>query len=371
VAYGRKYLLEFSNVQHDVYHVYISEKDYAGGIIALRGATDQPFITKNSSGDDAVFNAIRAKECVINFVGENGISLKNNFYSEDDERFRIDFYCHSVSGTIIDKLLNSFFVVQDNCEEEFAAEPFNVSLSGTDNLALLKDVAFTTEGMPFDVANGEFLGTISLFDFIKIALQQTGLADLPLRIFSNIFENTTADRSTSATAEMFFETFLSTGKYLNDDGTWQDIYSIVQDILTTFNCCLCQENGAWNIVRRQESYLFTDNKIAGVEHDLTTGTKTAIELDFNWPVVFGSNIFLDKADAVSRINRPFKYVKETFNFQQPASFIAHADLQLPDGAVPYETTTVGDIRYDKYSIATYFPGGDEMRMPLTCKRNSL
>lgn len=354
MAYGRKYHIQFKNVQNDLYHVFISEKDYEGGIYELRAATDRPFITNSQSGDEAIFTAIRAKECTLTFVAENGISLLN-FYSEDDEQFRIDFYIHEVNGVVIDRLLNSFYLVQDNCQQDFTSEPFEVSLGGTDNIALLKDVAFTTEGMPYHTENGNYLGDISLFDYIKIAIQQTGLSDLPLRIYSNIFENTNDDRSDDPTIESFQQVFMNTGRYINNDGGWQDLYLILTDILTTFNCCLAQENGAWNIFRRQESYLFTDAKIPGVEHNLTTGDKTDIELDFNWPIVFDTHIFLDKADHISRIQRPFKFAKETFMFEQPESYIANSNLQLPSGAVPYETETIGDIIYNRYSIADYFP----------------
>lgn len=359
MAYGKKFLVEFINVQKDIYHVYISEKDYEGNIIALRGATDKPFTTSQQSGDDSVFNAIRAKECTLNFVAENGISLLN-FYSEDDEQFRIDFYCHTVNGVVLDKLLSSFFIVQDSCQQDLAAEPFEVSLKGTDNLALLKNIPFTSEGMPYHPANGsQYIGNISLFDFFKIALIQTGLGDLPLRIYSNVWENTINDRGSDATSEMFQQILIYTGKYLNEDGTWQDLYTILTDILKAFNCQLSQENGAWNIYRMQEASLFA-NEIPGVEHNLTTGDKTAITLDAVIPIIFGSETgpnggnILDGADAISRIQRPFKFVKETFNYNQPV-LINGADLKLPDNATPYESTADGNLRYDKYSLATYFP----------------
>lgn len=353
MAYGRKYHIQFKNVQNDLYQIFISEKDYEGNIYELRAATDKPFITSSKSGDDSIFTPIRAKECSLTFVAENGISLLN-FYSEDDEQFRIDFYIHEVNGVIIDRLLNSFYLVQDNCQQDYTAEPFEVTINGTDNVALLKDVAFTTEGMPYHTDNGNYLGDIALFDFIKIAIQQTGLSDLPLRIYSNIFENTTDDRGDDLTAEMFQQIFMNTGRYIDNEGSWQDLYTILTDILTTFNCCLCQENGAWNIIRRQESYLFTDNKIPGVEHDLTTGAKTAIELDYMWPIIFDTDIILDKADHISRIQRPFKFAKETLNYISLLQ-IKNADLQLPIGAVPYETETIDGIRYDRYDIPTYFP----------------
>ncbi len=246
--------------------------------------------------------------------------------------------------------------MQDNCQQEFAAEPFNVAISGTDNLALLKNVAFTTVGMPYHPSNGSnYLGNITLFDYIKIAIQQTGLSDLPLRIYSNIFENTTTDRSTDATAEMFQETIMHTGRYLNSDGTWKDLYTILNDLGSAFNFQIFQDDGCWQITRLQEASQVSGNAIPGVEHNLITGTKKAITLNANVSIVYQSIQALDGADQVSRIQRPFKYVKETFNYSQPASFIANSDLQMPSDATPFASNTVGNIRYDKYNLQTYFP----------------
>ena len=361
MAYGRKYYCEFKNVQGDIHIIYISEKDYDGNTVSLRAETDQPFTTSYQTDTDYIFSSIRAKECTLKFTAENGISLVD-FYSEDDEQFRIDQYVHSINGTVIDKLIASFFVVQDSCEQDLAAEPFMVTLKGTDNLALLKDVAFSTAGMPYDPGNGtNYYGTISLFDYFKIAINSTGLNELPLRIYSNIFENTNPDRTDSLTAEMFQDVFMQTTIYLDSEGQWKNVYDIIDGILKRFNCIFCQDNGAWNIIRRQESYLFTDNKIQGVEHNLITGDKTAVELNYNWPIAsvppgvdFVDKIFLDKADHISRIQRPFKYVEEDFNFSVIDNYINHADLSLPKDAVPYETNTVDGYRYDKYAMS-YIP----------------
>lgn len=357
MAYGRKYYVEFTNVQKDTHIVYISEKDYDGKIYPLRGETDQPFVTSYLSGDDNIFTAIRAKECTLKFTAENGISLLS-FYSEDDERFRIDHY-YVENNT--ERLIGSYFLVQGNSEQELAAEPFMVTLKGTDNIALLKELAFTTAGMPYHPSYGNYIGTISLFDYFHIAINQTGLNDLPLRIFSNIFENTINDRSDSPTAEMFQSIFLSTTVFLNNDNNWNNIYDIIDVILTRFNCCFCQDNGAWNIFRRQESYLFTEGRIEGVEHNLSTGTKTAITLDYNWPIAFvpiGDDftykVFLDKADHITRIQRPFRVVEDDFNYSIVDNYIVHSDLDLPTTATPYQSTTASGFRYDRYSLS-YFP----------------
>lgn len=358
MAHGRKYLVEFKNVQNDVFHVYISEKDYEGDILQLEGSSDQPFVTNQQTEAEAPFSPIRAKECTLKFTAINGISLRT-FYSEDDERFRIDHYCYSVKGAVINQLIGSYFIVQSNCHQEFAPEPFEVTLGGTDNIALLKDTQFTTEDMPYHPTNGNYLGKITLFDYVKIALIKTGLSDLPLRIYSNIFENSIDDRSDSVTAEMFQQILFDTGKYLEDDGNWTDLYTILSEIFTALNCTLCQDNGAWNIFRRQESVLFTNNEIPGVEHNLSTGNKTAITLKSTIPIVYTEIPQFDdqsliNADQESSIQRPFRYVKNTFNYAQP-SLIANVDLKLPDGAIPFQTNTIGSLRYDDYDLATYFP----------------
>jgi hypothetical protein len=344
MAYGRKYLVEFLNVQNDVHHVYISEKDYLGNVAALRGEANV-FSTNYGSGDDGIFSKtpIRAKECTLNFTAENGVSLKN-FYTDDDEQFRIDHYCHSVNGVVIDQLIASYFLVPSNCEQPYLDSPFPVSLKGTDNLALIKNVPFTSEGMDYHPADGsQYIGKISLYDLFVIAINSTGLNDLRLRVYSNIFENTTTDRSTDLTAEMLQETYIFNGMYLNDDNSWQDMYSIIQNICLRFELAFHQDNGAWNVTRRQESYLFADNKIKGVEHSLSDGSKTAIELDYNWPVKFGSDIFLDKADHVESINVSLKYAKETFMYRQPKQLIRNLDLQTLGALIRQYTDGSGNL----------------------------
>lgn len=436
MAYDVRYQIFFKNAQQDNYRVDILEKDYSGDIKELI-AGDSPFKLKYQSGDDSIINAIRASEAVIDFWSDEVTDL-HSFYSEDDEKYRIDLYNESVlianditlfyedqAATVVtilnefnynigtnntdfgivpgmfvkyldifyeitnviiepvgggnynleiivatdpphdthtgieiwqnpditmNKLLWSGYLVQDNCQEEFQDSPFIVTLNATDNLALGKEIAFDVAAATFFPDN--LISKITLFDYIKVILTATGLA-LPLRIYANIFENTQDDRSDDPANEFFSQTRLFSGMFLNEDGTWQDCYSILEKILSPLNAELNQADGCWNICRKGEAYLFLDNQIAGTEYAANFENPTAINLDPNFtvqhstPLVPFDHEFLG-ADAIRRIERPFKFIKNTFNYEQPKQLIVGSDLQKLGAFIG--SFIDGDLRYDDYEI---------------------
>lgn len=122
------------------------------------------------------------------------------------------------------------------------------------------------------------------------------------------------------------------------------------------NACIFQAEGFWNIIRIPEYKLFTDGQIPGTDYNYNGATTdtTAVTLDPLIDIDRNGTIYPVNEDQLSSIQRPLKYVLNTFNYQQPESLIINNDLQLPDGATPYATSTVGDFRYDKYDLATYF-----------------
>lgn len=342
MAYGIKYVFSFKNLQGDIYRGEILEKDF-GGVSSIVKAGPRPFLLKYQSGDEQVINAIRASEAEINIYSEEDFSL-DDFYSEDDEQFRVDFYCESVNGTALNKLLWQGYIVQDNCQEEFQDPPYIITLNATDGLALLKDVKFN------DVALN-YLDTLvfkhTLLDYIKVAIKSTGV-NLPVRIFSNIFENTQSDRGDDPVNEMFSQTRLFSGMFLDTSNAWQNIYDILNVILFPLNATLIQADGYWNIIRFTEAYLFDSNQIAGTKYDADFANPEAVTLDPNFELKSATDYEFLNADAKKSIIRPFQFVKETFNYKQPQELILGLDLQTLGSFI--ETETIGDLRYDRYNV---------------------
>jgi hypothetical protein len=427
VAYGIKYKITIKNRQWtndicDVYVLNIYQKDYLGILISLEGA-DKPFVLKYQSGDDNKPVPIRASECETNFWNDGTLPL-STFYSEDDEEYRFDFLCYSIEDVVQNKLLWSGYMVQDNCQEQFAFPPYVVTLKGTDNLALLKEVALNTAfnesalrkvyesslsaditisglntiaiteplivvsedttkmnvlnygGIDYTIAsasydagahvltliiaspeefpaNGTFtgqsytiyttpniFGKVSLYDIFTVLLSNTGIS-LPLRVYANIYENTTHDRGDDPVATFLEQTYVHCGEFQNEDGTWQDCYSILEKILFAFNGCLFQAEGVWVLMRYCEASLFTDNKILGTEFpaDLISAA-SAVTLDPNVEFDKDAEIIFFNANQITRINRPFKDVKLTFNYVQPKNLIRN--INLDEQGVLLNTSTISD-----------------------------
>jgi len=365
LAYGKKYTIAFKNrIQNDFYRCEIWQKDFVGDPTEITGA-EVPFTVNWQEVE--ILSPIKAAEFTVNFITDGTIGIED-FYSDDDEGFRVDYYFQSdSSGGGTEKLLNSGYLIQDGASEPVTDIKHVITLKATDNLALLKSIKWN-EAVP----NG-YIGSHQLVYYVWFALRQTGLyshnttidQNLPLRIFANIFENTTEDRSDDPVQDCFNETFLHSGLFQSTDNTWDDCYTILEKILTDLNACLVQADGCWNIVRTPEYGLFTDGQILGTEYTFDGELiRTAVTLE---PLVniarTGGECYPIEEDQSKSMLRPFKYVLNTFNYNQPATFIIQQDLQIPVDAVPYDTETIGDLRYDRYDLATYFPdwiqrGGD-------------
>jgi uncharacterized protein YqkB len=280
-----------------------------------------------------------------------------DFYSNDDEAFRVDFYFQSFGdGTGTEKLLYTTFLVQDGVTEDVTDQTHIISLKSTDNLALLKNVSLV-DARPDDYDN-PFL----LWDYIREALQETGLYNsidansIPLILYNNLFENSTDDRSIDDINEPFRQLILYSKAFQDNDGsTYDDLYTIISDILIAFNASLLQASGAWNVVRMPEYSLFS-GAIPGTELTFDSGeVETAVTLD---PLVTIGHNTGDcqpvAEDQVKSLQRAIRLDKTTFDYNQPVA-IKQNNLQIEEGATPYYTDTTDDIRTDRYDIPTYFP----------------
>lgn len=360
MAYGKLYEIEIQNrIQNDIYRTEIWQKDFAGDTLTLFGSEEPVKLTYQ---DSEILEPIKASELTLSFWTAPGINIES-FYSDDDEEFRVDHYFESDSaGGGTEKLLWTGYLIQDGVSEPLTDRNHVITLKATDNLALLKSVKW-------DEANpgSEYYGKHPLHYFIRACLTQTGLYNngvtipmsLPLRLFTNLFENTTDDRSDDPLVDTFGETVIDAAVFQSTDNTWDDCYTILTKILTDLNACLLQADGYWNIVRVGEYELFSNGEIPGTQYHYN-GTTTDVDGFTLLPMVIIDNAgagdcYPVEEDQTKSLQRPYKYILNTFTYNQPASFIQQVDLQLPDGATPYDTDTIGDFRYDKYDLATYFP----------------
>lgn len=357
MAYGLIYKVEFKNrILNDIYAAEIYKKDYAGVVRDLKGA-DAPLTLALDDAD--ILNPIRATQLTLSFLND-GLKIED-FYSNNDQEFRIDFFFISdKNGAGVKTLLFSGYMVQDESSEPDTDRKHIINIKATDNLALLKSFTW------LDTKQLEPSNKYALAYYFHAALTKTGLfsgsqtipRSLPVRRYANIFENTMQDRGDNRLSEGVFLCNLHSNMFQTDTETWDDLYSILTAILFNLNAGLVQAGGTWNFYREPEFSYFPGGIIPGVQSHYNGSIVQYTPVETN-PVVTisrsGGDIYPIQEDLTKYIQRPLKEVINTFQYQQPNNHIIQGDLVIPVDAVPYDTETTGDFRYDRYSIATYFP----------------
>ncbi len=341
MSYGILYKIQFKNIEQVDCEVQLLQKDAADDITYLTGA-ENPFTLSSSAQDNQIPYGIKATEANTQFYSQSSVSL-NTFYSEDDTFWRLDFYYAGVKKW-------TGFLQLDSCSEQITDIDHVITLNANDGLGRLQtQYLLGDDGKPLNVQ-------LTLLNLFSRTLPLVGL-ELQNKVWLNIFENSTDDRDVHDYLTLLPQTAFPTSYFINSDGTGQTVYDILNSILLALRCMLTQADGYWQIIRWGDVRLFADGTMPGTLYDEVWGS--ASEIFFDPAVDIGP---YSKGYAVHPINenqlqtilRPYKFSNETFEYQQNNSII-QADLQMEFGATPYATNTIGDLRYDDYDLATYFP----------------
>jgi hypothetical protein len=148
-----------------------------------------------------------------------------------------------------------------------------------------------------------------LKDVLKLCLKSTQL-DLQLFSFVTIYP-------TSGTIESTWDDTYVDPATFYDGNEWMDCYSILENLMNRFNASLFQADGYWKIVRWDEMYRYTN-------HQGATMLGHYYDTDFNYLATTTSNknfVFYGGTDmetgVIKSVQRPYQYVKETFNYKIP------------------------------------------------------
>lgn len=162
-----------------------------------------------------------------------------------------------------------------------------------------------------------FYGRNSLLSIINLCLRNTNL-ELESYVYENLYENNHNTASSSLA-----QTFIDVQSFISGE-KFEDCYGILSKICDRFNLTLFQSLGRWNIIRWDELRLGAS--INGFIYDkdfLLLGTTT---LDSDMLFGFQEDTYPEAGLSKSAV-RPFKFVKETFNYRQPKYLLKNYDLQ--------------------------------------------
>jgi len=143
-----KYLCEFDRVDtvFPKYSLQIFQKNYNGNTINVTGGAVAAVHRWETDDPKA---PIKGSSLEITLVNQGNNIKLSDLLSTDDEEFKVDLIWHF--GDNSDLPLFHGFIVQDDSSEIMVDYAHEITLSATDNLGLLKDVAFNKAPASYDL----------------------------------------------------------------------------------------------------------------------------------------------------------------------------------------------------------------------------
>jgi len=225
-----KYIIEYKNHVQDFFKILISNDEYTGEPIEVRGHAN---ITKPKT---KLLHALRGRG--LRLFLEASIDLDfTDLYSDKETDFKVDFYRNGSE-------LFKGFVKPDGLYADFISERWQITLDCIDGLGILKNLRFVKEGgFPFQ-------GLMTEFDIIYNCLKRTSL-DLPIntkigitREFTRPYPGKDVLTQTKLNTERFYKT--SGGETKEDI---MDCEEVLKSILEKYNAVIEQHDGEWFIYR--------------------------------------------------------------------------------------------------------------------------
>lgn len=342
MAHNLAYTIPFKNGQLIDCEVQLLAKDWYPDSVALIGA-DRPFQLSSTAQDNQIPFGIKATEAVCEFFTGGTVDIET-FYSEDDDFWKMQFV---YAGNVIWQ----GFLQLDNCSERITDEDHIISLNANDGLGRLEKLYFYDDSL---FGGGQpIILDWRLDQLLAYLLNSTGLA-LDVKAWLNIYENTTEDRSDFNYLTFLTQTVTPTRYFVNDDGSTASLYEALNNILIDFRMLMVQAEGAWQFIRWGDVHLWSDGEMPGTLYENDFAVYEMILFPEPVDIGYGLPTHPINENQERQILRPFKWVRETFNYEQPP-FVTQANLQMPADAVPYYQLIVDDLEYSRYSIPDYFP----------------
>jgi hypothetical protein len=344
--YGLKYICTFDSIEdNQSYKVELLFKDYEGFYFNLTGASTPVVHSFNEDNPKAI---IKGSSINFTFLNE-GQTPVTNFYSEEDDGIKLRLYWGS-------QLMFEGYIVQDDCQEIMVDYTHEISLSANDGLGLLRDIsldkAYKPGLNPLQTTTDDIYAINTLLDLIKHCIYSTGL-QLHTYIYSDLREINETNPNDKTFLDKISIDLLT---FTNDFVDFESCYTVLEKVLGRFNFTLFQSKGAWAIVRFDELRYYLQGQIIGYEYDETftlVGTTKLID-SLNFGI---SNTSYGITGMVNRVQRPYKFDKETFNYKF-SILLKNADLKILGDLITTYTIGVGvNLQTIKeYNMPYWFDG---------------
>jgi hypothetical protein len=149
------------------------------------------------------------------------------------------------------------WTLSDSVTLGFTTGRKELSFNCVDGLAMLKDITFSN-GVPTDNNN-----VYTLLSFILTSLNGIGFPT-GLNIISNVsyYAEGMLDRTDGGQYEPFAQTYVFGNSFIDNNGVYENLYLILENILKSFGARIIQANNKWSIISinqlAQDSRYYTE-----------------------------------------------------------------------------------------------------------------
>lgn len=225
--YGLKYYMTWVSERGNDCRIEILEKEYEGPS-KLKKLGSAPILRLDNADNGIIGTSLQ-------FLMQADVDGElAELYTTDSKKYKVRY---SISGSI----MWEGYILQELYSEEYIAPPYDVSITATDQIALLKDEPYKP------------IGRESILKIVQNALMPTALKQ-PFIIQSSLQPSVMSDEST----------FISQVRINDIAFADKSCYEVVQQIMATCGMTLISWESAWFIVRNNDFnapiYLF-DNSL--------------------------------------------------------------------------------------------------------------
>lgn len=287
IMYGTRYILQFDSEKfgHE-YKILIKEDGYSGSS-ENKSLGAAPLLRRDDSDSGISGTSL---EMVIQADEDGELT---SLYTVDNKKFLVELYKNN-------SLIWTGYVLPEKYSEPYVPVPYDVSVTASDGLGILKDIPFTLSGEK------------TLFEVTRFCCNQTGMT-LDFIVFSSLVES-----SMNTGNSMLVQTSL-------DVSTFQDktCYEVLESILTSLDAFITEANGKWVIAR------YTDLDKEGFLYSNTGGSSGKVSLE---PRVLGNvhSELYSIGNLELEIEPANKSVKFTSDYDLRPSFLQNHDFSGGD-----------------------------------------
>lgn len=310
MAYGVKYRFEFySKISDTLNRIDVLEDAYAGSVNTLDSMGAVPITIKWDGEEGEKNTPIIASEATLQFVQTSSFDI-DTFFANTDQKYKINHYLNG-------RLNWTGFTQTDDLQQPYIDPPNIFTVRAVDGLAYLKTIDLTgTDGEGIWGAN-------NIMYYCQRCLIKTGL-ELEINNWINIFpyelygSGSVFSREFNALIDPFSISELYGQSFMTGKNQWDNCYSVLTKILTSFQARCFQWDGEWHFVRT-EDYLYYNDLLSSTQwpYDVNfpvSFTSTTWEKDFS--VNIGSTLKQVNRSVIEGRKRAVKSTKLTHVFNQ-------------------------------------------------------